>query len=78
MHLGTNLHFLGGLCQINDYKGFQRVDDPGNKRVRSCNNINRNRSFSLPSRWGGVGSKTTWHRLVIFMEAANGDIPQMF
>jgi hypothetical protein len=24
----------------------------------------------------GVGFKTTWYRLVIFKEAANGDIPQ--
>ena len=24
---------------------------------------------------GDIGSKTTWHRLVILKEAANGDIP---
>jgi hypothetical protein len=36
-------------------------------------------SFTTPHRFSSalsdVGSKTTWHRLVIFEEAANGDMP---
>jgi hypothetical protein len=35
-----------------------------------------NLSPSHFSRWRDVVFKTTWHRLVIFEEAANGDITQ--